>query len=253
MKFVSLLVTAFLFSLTAQASPSQFDEIKKTGVLHAASEGAFPPFNYFKGKTLEGFEIDLTNEISKRIGVKKVEWKTYAFDSLLIGLGEKRYDLVAASHAITPERAKAVDFLNPYYCSGGVILTKSGGPQTMAALAKKTVAVAVGTTYAQFFDKGKGIEVKTFPKDVDGIQALLSNKVDALMTDKFVVLQLKKEGKLPGLVYSEIIEQERIAIAVHKGEPQLVAALNEGLSKVMSDGTYAKLSQKYFGEDIRCK
>ena len=165
---------------------------------------------------------------------------------------KKRYDVVAASHAITPERAKAVDFADPHYCTGGVILTKTTKPERQ--LAGKVVAAGVGTSYAQYLEKVTGIkEVKTYPKDLDGIQALLAGKVDALMTDKFVVLELKKEGKIPGLQYTEIVSPERIAIAVHKGEPALVAAVNKGLAKVMADGTYAKLSQKYFGEDVRCK
>jgi len=252
MKFISLFLTGLIVSISARALPSRFDDIRKSGVLHAATEGAFPPFNYFRGKDLGGFEIELTNEIGKRMGLK-VDWKTYAFDSLLIGLGQHRYDIVAASHAVTPERALAVDFANPHYCTGGVILSRVGGPQTIKDLGSKVVAVGVGTSYAQFLAKQTNVEVKTYPKDLDGIQALLAKKVDALMTDKFVVLELKKEGKLPGLQYSDIVEQEKIAIAVHKGEPALLAALNKGLEKVLADGTYTKLSEKYFGEDIRCK
>ncbi len=252
MKFISLFLTGLLFSMSAPALPSHLDDIRKVGVLHAATEGAFPPFNFFKGKDLVGFEVDLTNEIGKRMGLK-VDWRTYSFDSLLIGLEEHRYDVVAASHAITPERAKAVDFANPHYCTGGVLLTKAGGPLSTRELASKVVAVGVGTSYAQYLSAQKGVTVRTYPKDLDAIQALIAGNVDAMMTDKFSILDLKKQGKLPGLKYSGIVEYEKVAIAVPKNEPQLLAALNAGLQKTLDDGTYAKLSNKYFGEDIRCK
>src|SRR4051812_26431620 len=110
-----LFVLATLFSGSAMA--------KTPGVLRLASEGQYPPFNYFEKSKLTGFEIELAEAVTKELNLKP-EWKTYPFDSLLIGLKENRYDLVAASHSVTPERAKAVDFTDPEYCTGGMVMAK---------------------------------------------------------------------------------------------------------------------------------
>src|SRR3954463_19617 len=85
-----------------------------TGKLTIATEGVAPPFNFYKGKELTGFEVEIANEIARRMG-REPRWVTRKFESLLIGLQQDRYDLVAASHTITEERAKAVDFSAPHY------------------------------------------------------------------------------------------------------------------------------------------
>src|SRR5437870_2063227 len=85
-----------------------------------ATEGVAPPFNFYQGKVLTGFEVEIANEVAHRMG-RKPEWLTFPFNSLLIGLGQERYDFTAASHTITEERAKAVDFSHPHYCTGAVV------------------------------------------------------------------------------------------------------------------------------------
>ena len=118
------------------ANASAWTKIEKSKTLRLATEGEFNPFNFYKGKELTGFEVDLANEISKKLALKQ-EWKTQPFAALLIGLNQDRYDLVAASHGITPERAKAVDFTNPHYCTGGVIVTKGSGPTIPTGLKER--------------------------------------------------------------------------------------------------------------------
>lgn len=230
-----------------------FSAIDKSQPLKIATEGAFAPFNYFKGKDLTGFEVDLGNEIAKKI-TGKSEWKTTPFDSLLIGLNQNRYDFVIASHGITAERAKAVDFTNPHYCTGGMIVTTAGGPKTAADLKGKIVAVQVGTTYLENVKKIPGIkEVKTYPKDTDALQNLMAKRVDAWVTDKFVGLDAVKANAKHNLQIGEMVFQEQIAMAVAKGNTELKAELNAALDSLKKDGTYLKISQKYFGDDVSCK
>ncbi|WP_027482190.1 ABC transporter substrate-binding protein [Deinococcus pimensis] len=246
-----LLVLAAL-AVTGAAHARTLDQIKKSGTVTIATEGAFKPFNYFEGKKLTGFEVELAEAIAKQMGLK-VKWVTQPFDSLLIGLSQNRYDFVIASHGITPEREKAVSFTSPHYCTGGLIVARPGGPKTGAALAGKTVAVQVGTTYLENVQKVKGVgDVKTYPKDPDAQQALLAGRVDAWVSDKFLALDAIKAtaGKLQ---QGDLLFQEKIGMAVAKNNPTLVTGLNSALAAVQKDGTYAKISQKYFGQDIRCK
>lgn len=250
MKKTLLTLTALaLLATTAQAR--SWEEIKKSGTIKIATEGAFPPFNVIKGKELTGFEVDLANQLARQLGLK-VQWVTQPFDSLLIGLQQDRYDFVIASHGITPERAKAVDFSNPHYCTGGAVVSRVGGPKTSASLKGKTVAVQVGTTYLENVRKVPGIkEVKTFPKDTDAQAALMAGRVDAWVGDKFTGLDLVKAQK-GKLVAGGLLFNERIGMAVKKGNSGLLKELNAALAKSLSDGSYAKLSGQYFGTDVRC-
>jgi polar amino acid transport system substrate-binding protein len=250
MKKVALTLAALTLLTTAQART--WAEIKQSGTIKIATEGAFPPFNLLKGKELTGFEVDLANALAKQLGLK-VQWVTQPFDNLLIGLGQDRYDVVIASHGITPERQKAVDFTSPHYCTGGAVVTKPGGPMNAAALKGKTVAVQVGTTYLENVRKVPGVkDVKTFPKDTDAQAALMAGRVDAWVGDKFTGLDLVKAQK-GKVVQGSLLFNEKIGMAVKKGNSSLVKELNAALAKAMSDGTYAKLSGKYFGTDVRCK
>jgi polar amino acid transport system substrate-binding protein len=249
-KTLVILTTFALLATTAQART--WDAIKASGTIKIATEGAFPPFNFFEGKKLTGFEVDLGTAIGKQLGVK-VEWVTQPFDNLLIGLNQDRYDFVIASHGITPERQKAVDFSNPHYCTGGAIVSKVGGPKMVADLKGKSAAVQVGTTYLENVQKVAGIgKVSTFPKDTDAQAALMAGRVDVWVGDKFSALDVVKaqKGKLQ---LGDLLFQERIAMAVKKGNSSLLTQLNAGLGTALKDGAYAKLSKQYFGSDIRCK
>ncbi|ULH15330.1 ABC transporter substrate-binding protein [Deinococcus sp. KNUC1210] len=248
----AIIALCTLAALGSLAQARTWDQIKASGTIKIATEGAFPPFNYFEGKKLTGFEVDLGTAIGKQLGLK-VEWITQPFDNLLIGLNQDRYDFVIASHGITPERQKAVDFSNPHYCTGGAIVSKIGGPKTVADLKGKTVAVQVGTTYLENVQKVAGVgSVKTFPKDTDAQAALMAGRVDVWVGDKFSALDVVKaqSGKLQ---LGSLLFQERIAMAVKKGNSSLLKELNSSLATELSNGTYAKLSNQYFKMDIRCK
>jgi len=245
-------VLAILFTVLASATGALADA-KKSGVLRLASEGQYPPFNFFEKNKLTGFEIDLAEAVTKELQMKP-EWKTYPFDSLLIGLKENRYDLVAASHSVTPERAQAVDFTDPEYCTGGMVVSKAGGPKTASELAGKVVAVQVGTTFVAQLQGIKGIkEVKTYPKDTDCLQNLVSGRADAWVTEKFVALDIAKKQPKLKLQLGETLAEEKIAMAVAKGNTDLVKQVNQALAKLRKNGTYAKISKKYFDQDISCK
>lgn len=240
-------------TMAAFGAVTSLAAIDKSKPMKIATEGAFAPFNYFKGKELTGFEVELGTELAKKI-TGKSEWKTTPFDSLLIGLNQNRYDFVIASHGVTEERAKAVDFTQPHYCTGGIIIAKTGGPKTAADLKGKVIAVQVGTTYLENAKKIPGVkEVKTYPKDTDALQNLMSGRVDAWVTDKFVALEAVKANQAAKLQVGDMVFQEQIAMAVAKGNTELKSELNKALDALKKDGTYLKISKKYFGDDVSCK
>lgn len=247
------MVVLSLVVAAAQAQARTFEEIKADGKIVVASEGAFPPFNYFQGPKLSGFEIDVAEALARKMGVK-IEWKALSFDALLAGLRQDRWDLVIASFGITPERSKAVTFTNPHYCSGGVIVAKDPAIKSVADLKGKAIAVQTGTTYLENVQKLQGIkEVKNFPKDTDAHAALVAGRVDVWVTDKFVAKAALEADPKTGLHMGDFVFVERIASAIKKGNASLEAAVDKALAEILADGTYEQISKKYFGEDIRCR
>jgi polar amino acid transport system substrate-binding protein len=253
MKTLLKLAALTLALLAVRAEARTFDEIKKSGKVVVATEGAFPPFNFFEGGKLTGFEVDVAEALVKKMGLQ-LEWKTLGFDALLSGLQQDRWDMVLASFAITPERSKAVTFTAPHYCSGGVIVTKNPAIKTAADLAGKAVAVQTGTTYLESVKKLPGVKnVKNFPKDTDARSALVAGRVDAWVTDRFVAKEAIEASPADKLTMGGFVFIEKIATAVKKGNTSLAAAVDKALAEIMADGTYEAISKKYLNEDIRCR
>ena len=247
------LVVACGLGLAAVAQARSFEQIKQDGTLRIATEGQFSPFNYFVGSKLTGFEVELAEAWAARLGLK-VEWKALSFDALLAGLRQDRWDVVIASHGITEERAKAVTFADPHYCSGGMVVAKDAAIRGAKDLAGKTVSVQTGTTYLDSVKKVPGIkQVTNFPQDSDARSALLTGRADAWVTERFTAMNAIAANPGAGMKLGEFLFVERIAAAVAKGNSSVAAAINKTLAAMLADGSYEALSKKWFKEDIRCK
>ena len=248
---VMALTALMLAAAGVQARP--LSEIKASNKLIIGTEGLYAPFNFFQGSTLSGFEIDLGNAIAAKLGVK-VEWKTTKFDYLLPGLRQNRWDLVMASFGVTAERAKSVLFSDPHYCSVGLIVSKDKTIRTSAQLTGKIVAVQEGTTYEEQAKKNKGIkEVRGFPEDADARVAVQNDQADAYVGDRFAIIAALKLPAAAALKMGEAMFVEKVATAMKPDDRTLELAYNKALKDLMADGTYKKISEKYFNEDIRCK
>ena len=252
MKLLKTVVTAVALCAAFVAQARTLDEVKKDGKIIVATEGQFAPFNYFKGTQLTGFEVEVAELVVKKMGLK-LEWKTLGFDALLTGLAQNRWDVVIASHGVTEERAKAVTFANPHYCSGGMIVAMDAKIRTAADLTGKVVAVQTGTSYLENVQKIANIkDMKNFPTDVDARSALISKRVDAWVTDRFVAKEVAATTPNAGFKLGELVFVEKVASAVAKGNTGLADAWSKALAETMADGSYAAVSKKYFGEDVRC-
>lgn len=249
----SLVAALALVGVAAAVQARPFDAIKKSGKIVVATEGQFAPFNHYEGAKLTGFEVEVAEAVAAKMGLK-TEWKALSFDALLTGLGQDRWDLVIASHGITEERAKAVTFTEPHYCSGGVIIAKNPAIRTAKDLAGKVISVQTGTSYQENVKKVAAVkEIKNFPQDTDARAALASGRVDAWVTDRFVAMNSLKAEPAAGLKMGDFLFIERIASAVAKGNTGLASELSKALAAIQADGTYAAISKKYFNEDVRCK
>ena len=252
MKFFKAIATAVAVCAAFSVQARTIEAIQKDGKILLATEGQFAPFNFFKGTTLTGFEVEVAELVAKKMGLK-VQWKTIGFDALLTGLKQDRWDLVIASHAITDERAKAVTFTAPHYCSGGLVVAMDPAIRTAKDLAGKVVAVQTGTSYLENVQKIASIkDMKNFPTDVDARSALVSKRVDAWVTDRFVAKEVAAKNPTAGFKLGELVFVEKVASAVAKGNTGLADAWSKALAETMADGSYAAVSKKYFEEDVRC-
>lgn len=252
MKFFKTIATAVAICAAFSVQARSIEAIQKDGKILLATEGQFAPFNFFKGTTLTGFEVEVAELVAKKMGLK-VQWKTIGFDALLTGLKQDRWDLVIASHAITDERAKAVTFTAPHYCSGGLVVAMDPAIRSAKDLAGKVVAVQTGTSYLTNVQKIAGIkDMKNFPTDVDARSALVSKRVDAWVTDRFVAKEVAAKNPTAGFKLGELVFVEKVASAVAKGNTGLADAWSKALAETMADGSYAAVSKKYFEEDVRC-
>ncbi len=219
--------------------------------LVVAMSGEFQPFSYRDGNTLTGFDYDIAEAIAKEMDLK-LATKTGAFDTLIGGLKANRYDVLIASMTPTDERKKQVDFTDGYYSSGATaFVAKDKECTNVEDLDKPTIGVAAGTTYNDFLsDKPWVGKVRTFSSDITALKDVGSGRLDAAVTDRLVGLYQIKEAGLDLKPCGDPLYSEEPAFAVKKGNDKLTEQLNKALATIKEDGTYAKISKKYFGQDI---
>ena len=221
---------------------------KEEGVFTYATSGEYQPFSYFKDGQLTGFDVEMGQELAKRMGMK-ANPVTSPFSGIITGVKEGRYDAAVASHTITEERLQQVDFSDPYYLSGGHLFTRPDAEiKSVEELKGKEVAVALGTVYEKFA-KEYTDNIKTYDSDVTALRALEQGKHDAVITDIIVgdiAIQQGFQIKASGVSFS----QDKQGIAVRKGNTELLNKINEALKQMHEDGTYKQLGEKYFKRDI---
>lgn len=245
-----LAVAAAALTLTTTAALARdMATIKQSGTLLLATEGAFPPFNFYQGTKLSGYEVDVAEAVAKKLGLQ-IEWKSLAFDALISSVRQDRFDAAIASHGYTDERAKSVDFTSPHYCSGGQVVAPVGGAKTVADLKDKTVVVQLATSYSSAVTKLPGLkEIKTLPKDTDALSALLGARADAWVTDKYVAKSAVEKNPTR-LQRGEMVFNERISFILKKGNPELRSALSKAVDELRADGTLTTISKKWSDEDM---
>lgn len=242
---------AMLFSAPVEAR--DWNTIKSSGTIVAATEGAFAPFNYYEGTKLTGYEVDVAEALAKHLGLK-LEWKVVPFDAEIPALKQDRFDFAIASHGYTEERAKSVDFAAPHYCTGGIIAAQKDGPLTADALKGKTVGVQLATSYFGAAKKLPGIKtVKTYKADPEAFAALKGKKIDAWISDKFVVMETLGKNPDAGIVTGDMVFVERVSLIMHKNNKEFMDTINQALADLTKDGTLKAISEKYFKQDITCK
>jgi polar amino acid transport system substrate-binding protein len=226
-------------------------DLVEEGQLTFAMSGQYRPFNYYdESGDLVGFDVDMGNEIAERLGLEPNP-VTGDFDALIAGLTSGRYDAIIGSMSPTPEREEQVDFTDIYYLSGAQLFVAEGSDITsLDDLQDGTVGVTRGTTFEDFArDEGVG-DVTTYPSDNQALTELASGRVDAVITNRLLGLFQIEEIGLDVVEVGDVLFDDPAAIAVRKDTPELRDAINDALREAREDGSYANISERWFGVDI---
>jgi cystine transport system substrate-binding protein len=237
---------------TDSATQSSLEAIKASGKLTIGTEGTYAPFTFHdKDGKLTGFDVDIAVEVSKRLGVEP-EFIETPWDGIIAGLDAKRFDTIFNEVTITDERKAKYDFSDSYIVSKAVLLVHEDNNEIkkLADLKGKKSAQSLTSNLTEIA-KQNGAEIVGTEGFNQAIDLLLSKRVDATINDGLSYLDLKKQKPDVKIkVVDETTEASHSAALFRKGNDDLVKAVNDALAAMKSDGTYLKISEKYFGADV---
>jgi len=235
--------------------PAFESELITSGVLTVGSCLDYKPFEWVQKGDEKGFDVDLTDEIARRLGLK-VDWITANFNTIFTAVAGHKFDMVAAAVTATgktgEERAQTVSFSSFYYNSRqSMAVNPDVRPDLTSTdqLGKgDAVGVQKGTTGKAWAEENlepKGVEIRTYTAAPDAFRDLQAGRVDAVINDEPASAVIVTDFP-PTKVVQAIDTNEKYALAFAKDTPNLLAAVNQALADIVKDGTYAKIYAKYF-------
>ncbi|EYE88445.1 amino acid ABC transporter substrate-binding protein [Fervidicella metallireducens AeB] len=257
--FVTFLVTVIVLGFIGCSSPKEsnqlnsLEKIKKSGILTMGLDDSFPPMEFRDdNNNLQGFDIDLGNEIAKKLGVK-AEFITTDFNGIILALTTGKFDMVLSTLSITDERKQTIDFSEPYIMEGIIVAIKGGNStiNNLEDLKGKIIACQMGSTSESAGQKISGIkELKKYDKITEAFHDLSIGRIDAVVVDELVgrYYMSKKSGEYE--VLKDKLNDEPVGIGFKKEDVELKEAVQKAIEELKKDGTLSKLSIKWFGVDI---
>ena len=233
-------------------SKDLLSKIKSEGKIRIGTEGTYAPYTFHdKTGKLTGFDVEIAEEVSKRLGVKP-EFVETKWDGMFAGLDAKRFDMVVNQVGIKPDRQEKYDFSDPYIVSKAVLIVNSADNtiKKFEDLKGKKSAQSLTSNLAKIAE-ANGAVIQPVDGFNQAIDLLVSKRVDATVNDSLSYLDLKKQK--PDLAIKVVDEEgnaQPSAIMFNKGNKELVDAVNKALTDMKADGTYSKISDKWFAADV---
>jgi len=227
------------------------EEIKKRGKITIGIQGDNPPWGYVNsaGKQ-EGIDADIGELFAKELGVQ-AQFVPLEVANRIPSLTSGRVDVLFATMAMLPDRAKAVQFSKPYVANQIVLLApKNIEIKTNADMAKYTIAVARAATQDNEVTKNAppGTNILRFDGDAASIQAVVSGQAQAIGGNIFYIRRLE-EAK-PG-VFEQKLAFTNIynGACTRLGEKELNAYINAFIDKIKANGELKKITDKWMKAD----
>ncbi|MEK4104907.1 MULTISPECIES: amino acid ABC transporter substrate-binding protein [Paenibacillus] len=237
---------------TASSAQNSLEAVKASGKLRIGTEGTYAPFTYHDtaGK-LTGFDVEIAEEVAKRLGVEAEFFETQ-WDGIFAGMDAKRFDVIFNEVSINEDRKVKYDFSEPYIVSKAVLIVSEDNEdiKTFADLKGKKAGQSL-TSNLSDIARENGAEIVATDGFNQAMDLLTSGRIDATVNDGLSYLDLKKQKPDAKIkVVDEIPEGSQSAAVFLKGNDELVKAVSDAITEMKSDGTYLKISEKYFGADV---
>jgi len=254
MKRLSTMILAIVtvFSLLAGCSSSSSADKDKKLVI--GIDDKFAPMGFRDDNNkIVGFDIDYAKAAAKKMGVtaefQPIDWETKESE-----LSSGRIDLIWNGYTITDERKKKVLFTKPYLKNSQVVVTLANSNiSKLDDLTGKVVGLQSLSSAADALNanpiKSKIKKVTEFSDNVMALSDLKIGRVDAVVIDEVVIKYYMSKQKDTFKLLDESLAPEEYGVGVKKGNDDLLNKLQKALDTMNQDGTAAKISEKWFGED----
>ncbi|MCP1136213.1 amino acid ABC transporter substrate-binding protein [Paenibacillus polysaccharolyticus] len=235
-----------------ETSDNSLKMIKSNGEITIGTEGTYAPFTFHdQNGELTGFDVEIAEEIAKRLGVraKFVETK---WDGMLAGLDAKRFDMVANEVTIRDDRKVKYEFSEPYILSKAVLIVNQNNTSIKSLVDLKGRKSGQSlTSNLGDIAKANGAQLISVDGFNQAIDLLTSGRIDATINDKLSFLDLKKaRPDVPIKVVAETDQVSQSGMLFRKGNKELIDAVNNAIKDMKADGKYLEISKTYFGEDV---
>ena len=222
-------------------------------VLRVATEGTYSPFSFHAedDNELTGYDVEVVEAVAEQLG-REVEWSETQFDAIFAGLDSERYDVIANQITINPEREARYLFSQPYTVSTGVVVTRADDTSVTALedVKGKRSAQSNTSSFAELAREA-GAQVEAVEGFSQAVTLLKQDRVDVTINDSLAVLEYQKStGDEDIKIAAEIDQPSEQALVFRKDDADLQAEVDEALATLREDGTLARISEEYFGEDV---
>ncbi|WP_101697871.1 transporter substrate-binding domain-containing protein [Clostridium minihomine] len=230
---------------------SSLDNIKRNGYITMSTNAEFEPFEYNEGSEIVGIDVEISKKIAEKLGVK-LRMNDVAFGALIQEITSGKADFVAAGMTADDDRRKNVDFSDNYFdARQAVIVRLDSDIKEPKDLDGKKVGVQEGTTgdiYCTNEDGSSEIKVASverYNKGMDAVSDLISGRIDAVVIDDFPADKFvdKNSSKIKKL--ESMLTEEKYAIAVKKGNTELMELINEVLKEMNESGEMDQILNQY--------
>lgn len=222
------------------------------GTLTFGTNAEFPPFEFVTSSGVidqyDGIDIAIAKQIAEENGMTAAI-ENMEFDSLLVALQNGQIDAVIAGMTVTDERQEKVDFSVPYYTATQVMIVKEDSDIAKATdMADKRICVVQGYT-GEICVQDLGYPYETFKKGTEAVMELVNGKCDVVVIDSATADKYVSDNEgLKIVADASAFESEEYAIAVQKGNTELLDMINKAIEKKLMDGTISALGAQYIDE-----
>lgn len=231
---------------SAEAAETEAAKEAAGGKLVMATNAEFPPYEYHDGDAIVGIDAEIAKAIADELGME-LEIEDIAFDSIIPEIVSGKADMGLAGMTVTEDRMQSVDFSDTYAkASQKIIVTEDSEIASPDDLKGVIVGVQLGTTGDIYVSdlEADGTTVERYSKGFEAVQALSQGKIDAVVIDGEPAKTFVAETE--GLkILEESFTDEEYAIAVKKGNTELLEKINGALKTLKDNGTLDEIVAKY--------